>query len=344
MLKWILRIGYIFLVILGLAFVNREADSEKRLKYLNEQGMPYYYEDRVDEYFEHFMIATSRTKYLKVPVYQAVSNEEGAKFKISFYHTRAETKQGKADILTIVLSDINIKVNPNDNDNYLKNSNNIRLRLNLNFNQGHIYQDYNLKGESLALTSTSTLGAAIPIEISIGEKDNEKLFGISEGTASILESVTLELIDNTSDSSLNKTTPIAKLINDNSDTEMFGVIDYLVKSEISFPVYSDGDVKEELIVESLISTKFNGLPDKYDIGKIYDDVNQADVIVITNQDKLKTYNKVVNKYYVFYALIVIVVTYLLFFLKPTISYFKRKKSLSNTEEDTNKEEAIFKDK
>lgn len=343
MLKWVLRIAYALLVILLAVFVYREADAKRRLDYLKNEAMDYYNEGDLDNYFKEFMVATSRDKYIEKPLYQAISSEENLEFTLSIFHTRAVTNQGEVDVAAFVLSNLDIRVTPLNEENYLNDTNLVRIRVNINLSEGHIYQDYNLEGKSLALTSTSSLGAAIPIELSIGEKDNISLFGLSSGTAIRIESITIELIDHSKLENVGEVSHIAKLENDSSLEEQFEVVDYLTRDEASFPIY-DGEEDEMVEVNALVSTKFNGEAFRYNVGEqIYNGDSSDENVIYSNLDNLRSYNGVIYRYFTIFAVIIVIVTYLLFFLKPTIKHIRKRKFAKTVNDNENKIEPIFKD-
>lgn len=344
MIKWILRIVYAFLLIVVAVFVFREADADRRLTYLVGNANSHYEEGNLDEYIDEFMVATSRSYYISKPLYQATSTEDGAEFTLSIYHTRAVTKQGQVDVLTFVLSNIDITPEPVNPENYENDNNLIRVRLNLNFDQknGHIYQDYNLSGHSMAITSTVSLGAHIPLEISIGENEGQSLFGLSEGTSPVLDSITIELIDFSSLENKGEVTHLASIENDDTNLEHYNVLDNLFIGEASFPDYNS-DSNPDITKEALVSSKFNGNASRFNIGDIYDEDSDLVTVIETDLTLLDEYNNILINYFVISGIITLVVTYLLFFLKPTINYVRNRRYLKNVSDNDDEIEPIFKD-
>lgn len=344
MLKWILRIAYAFLLIIVAVFVFREADADRRLSYLTDNANEYYETDNLDGYISEFMVATSRSYYIETPLYQAVSSEAGKEFRLSIFHTRAVTKQGEVDVLTFTLTNLNINVTPENALNYAENENLIRVRVNLNFSndEGRIYQDYNLKGETVAITSFVSLGAHIPIEISIGENKGVSLFGLSDGTAPTLDSITLELVDYSENKKQGTITYLASIANDPTKEALYGVVDNLVIGEGTFPNYVNKN-DDNVVTESLVSTSFNGEAARYNIGDIYEEDTDLVNIISTDLSLLDSYRGIVIKYFVIFGIIAVIVTYLLFFLKPTINYYKDRKYEKMMAEREIEVEPIFQD-
>lgn len=337
MWKWILGIIYAFVVVIGAVFIFREADAEQRLTYLKDHGNAYYDEGDLDSFMYEFMVATSRESYIKTPVYQAKSTTNGKVFTLSIFHTKAVTNQGVVSVLTITLSHLNITVEPINLENYLEDNNLVRIRININFDEGHIFQDYSLEGETLAITSSTTLGAHIPIEFSVGHNEpGQSLFGLSSGTTKYIDSISLEVLDYSENIKDPEVTYLAYLENTNDLETQIGIKDTLDTQTVDVPVYNNRE--ETTTVETLVSQSFVGDATWYDIFDTYETYDP----VLVEQTLLNPYQKIIVRYFLIYGGVVLVATYLLFFLKPTLRYIRRKKH-EKIYEDRPQNEAIFKD-
>lgn len=341
MLKWILGIIYAFVLIIISVFIFREADAERRLSYLHDYAQQYYESDDLDNYMYHYTIATSRHAYISTPLYQAVSDVEGSSFVFSLFHTNAVTEKGSVDVIATTLSHLDIDVIPQNIENYEAEPNLIRIRLNINLDEGHLYQDYSLEGESLAITSNASLGAHIPIEFSVGHNEpGVSLFGLSEGTATTIDSITLEILDYTEEVNNPKVSYLAHIVDSKDNSTSLGFVDHFEVREVEVPLFSDRS--KNTTVETLVSTSFVGDANWFDIGQIYESSSPEFEIIIVEKALLKPYDQIIVRYFVIYGVIAVILTYLLFFLKPTISYIRKRKAQAALE-DYSTEDAIFKE-
>lgn len=339
-MKWLLRILYGFLVVIAGLFVMSEADAAKRMKYLEDNAQEYYDNDDIGSYMENFFIAAGRTKYIEEPIYSAVSNDDKYKFKFSVYETRVEGKDDNVDVVVFALSNLDLDVTPVDQESFDKNNNLIKVRVNIEFANYPTAVDYSLEGKSIPFNLNDSIDVFIPFEVVLGEnEDGEKMFSLRDKLTDEIEAITLDIVDLTAATSEVEPTitTFARFSNSNH-AEKTGVSEVLTKRTVTL---GTGDEARE--VELMDADLFNGSAERFDLESVYE-TNDESVVATPDLDLLKPYNSTVVKYASIYIGVVILITYLLFLLKPTIQYFKGKRSQKAIESRPEiSEEQIFKD-
>ena len=342
MLKWIGRIFYVIIIVFIAIIVYREADNERRLTYLEDNSIEYYKADDIENYINEYMIATSRDKYIKKALYQGVSTEPGKTFTLSAFHNMSISNRDEIQVLTFVLHNLDLDFKPINEENYLVNNNLLAVRLGLNFADSQILQEFNFDGEILAGGTNYALGLHLPLEVIIGVNDSGRpYYQVGNNIHYELEMITLEIVDYTENLNDPTVTYLASFSNNESLDNNFQVEDELVLGSGLFRDYTK-DVITDFYTDSLVSTKFITRAANYNLSEMYQSGSRVTLVNIDG-DKLSEYNSIIFRWMVSYSLIVIVITYLLFFLKPTINYFKNRKIQKISEANEGKIEPIFKE-
>ena len=163
----------------------------------------------------------------------------------------------------------------------------IRIRLNINLDEGHLYQDYSLEGKSLAITSNASLGAHIPIEFSVGHNEpGVSLFGLSEGTATTIDSITLEILDYTEEVNNPKVSYLAHIVDSKDNSTSLGFVDHFEVREVEVPLFSDRSKIQ--LLKLLFQHRFVGDANWYDIGQIYESSSPEFEIIFSRKGTFKT--------------------------------------------------------
>lgn len=324
MLKWFLRILYAFIVVIIGIMVLNEGFANKRLTYLEENAQTHFDENNMDSYLAEYNVAAERYRYVEQPLYNAVSNDSIFGFEFSIYHTQVAVKDGSANVLVFILHNLDINEPPLNEEEFDKNNNLVRIRVSMQFENGLYQQDYNLDGNIMPLPSPYAMDVAIPMEIQVVENGEEgKSFKVDEGITGKLEEVKFELIDSTLYENEPKRTIFAVFKSNDTVEEKYLVHEELIKDTV---ITTDHNNETVELTNTLTSKLFNGTIERFDVEYLYDEENPDITIGISDLSKLNSYNSIVVKYVSIFLIIAIIITYLLFFLNPTIKYFKNKKA------------------
>lgn len=336
MLKWILRILYaIFIVVIGI-FVYNEAMINRRVKYLEEHAQEHYNNNEISKYLDEYYVAAERTEYLINPLYSATSTQEDYSFDFSIYHSRVKINDNYLNVIGFLVHNININVEVNDLENYEENHNLLRFKTNIKYSNplNSTVHEMNFEGAYMPTNQPYSMGVPIPIEVQIGENDaKQPVFLLGETVVSDIESIEFSLIDSSLDLE-NPTETLIAVLESNKDTEQTSYLN--IEEELSLKPYTyitkDEEGEDvEVTTDVLQAELFNGLADRYEVSELY----ETEEVGTTDIDLLNQYDNIVFKFMGIYFIAVGVLTYLLFFIKPTINYFQgRKFRKSLNEENT----------
>lgn len=339
MLKWFLRILYAFVVIIIGIVVLNEAFANKRLTYLEENAQPHFVENDMDSFMEEYYVAASRNQYIDKPLYRANSNDPNYKFSFSIYHSQAFLKDGNANVLAFVLHNLDMNIQPLDVEEFDKNNNLIRIRVSMQFENGLVQQDYNLDGHIMPLPTPYSMDVSIPMEIQVVEnEEGGKVFGINEGVTGKIEEIKFEIIDSTLYEDEPKRVIFAVLQTNANTTDKHLVEENIVTGQVT-TLNHEGD---EVVIDTLRADLFNGDVLRYDLADYYENTPLGVTILESELDKLDEYNGIIVKFLSIFILIALAVTYLLFFLNPTIKYFRNKRA-ENVMKDAKTNKSLFRD-
>lgn len=339
MLKWFLRILYAFVVIIIGIVVLNEAFANKRLTYLEENAQSHFLEDDMDLFMEEYYVAGSRNRYIQTPLYRANSNDANYKFSFSIYHSQAAVKDGNANVLGFVLHNLDLNIQPLNQEEFDKNNNLIRIRVSMQFENGLVQQDYNMDGHIMPLPTPYSMDVTIPMEIQVVESENgNKVFNVNEGVTGKIEEIKFEVIDATNYEEEPKRIIFAVLQTNDNVTDKHKVEETLITGQVTTLNHEE----KEVIIDVLKAELFNGEADRYDLEADYENTPAGITIIESELNKFDAYNGIVVKFLAIYILIGLAVTYLLFFLNPTIKFFRNKRA-EKVMDKANPKRSLFKE-
>ncbi|MDY0277173.1 MAG: hypothetical protein RBQ97_03720 [Acholeplasma sp.] len=320
-MKWFGRIAFVFLlVVIGMSFYNSGVNKQAgKLKETADE----FIDSDPDKYLDIIFASSGIEKYLETPIYKGVFTGSGKKSSTLSIHQ------------TIF--------NNNGEDYYY---------LWLWFDSNENFYDMLLdKDKYMASEKEGQYLAYVVYEIHMGEIDNEDttMYGsaniyrdqrspvvfldmsssdysyLTDKTSKVINRISVSFYDFTTAADIEKDDPVITpfLILDNTNTGTNG--------EEILELNEDGVI---------VSKNFNG---NYDAFNKKDDFKDESLVVLTNyKERLKPYVSVLITEMVKFVVIAIVVTYLLFFLKPTINYFKDRKYQKNKlEKSANTENVLI---
>lgn len=341
-MKWIGRILYtIFALVIGL-FVLRFANLNKHYKFYEENGQIAINENNDEKYIQKFLTATLVEKYKKEPVYHLYSNNSTDPFDFYIYQALVEERSILLFHLPVVTTtktnEKNEKINLydqhlydliEDKDVYSKNKDYVRITLNIymaTFDENNILvEDENPIGEHLTfdvesptrrMPSFGLLEHVLLTENDAkvskfayrGVDDDENLIDKKADAISRIEIILEDFTaDSKSEDPVSEKTVLATITND-----------------------LNGNNGNDVLDLEHNSSGFNGLAEKHNFHAMFETENSPDVFV-NDLSELDSYQGVVTKAVAIYVLILIVLTYIFFFLKPTMAYIQNRKYIQQKE-------------
>lgn len=325
MLKWFLRILYAFLVLIIGFFVYNEALINRRIKYLEEHAQASYDLNNMDEYLENYYVAAGRSEYLVTPLYTASSTKANYEFDFSIYHSKIITGDKTVSVVGFTLHNLNLNIVPEDLKKYEANNNLIKINMTIKYNHPNqiSVHDINQNGHYMPSGQPYSMGVTVPLEVEVTKSELDvPVFIIRDKIVSDIESIKISVID--SSASLEKPNEeLIAILNSNKvkdDQNYYNVREELVDLPYTVEVINDEGEKEEQTINVLQSSLFNGVASRYDVGNQYETSN----VSVVDGSLINQYNGIIAKFLAIYILVIVVVTYLIFFLKPTINYFRDK--------------------
>lgn len=316
MMKWLGRILFAVVAFFIGVFVIRVAQINSQLKYYNEYAPKLMEEDNVKEYMATYLTANMIDKYLIDPIYVAKSLEdEDFKFNFTIYHVMTQYQNEVQYYLVFYFNDLEINYDKvlEDPEVFEKNKNSAAVRIELTMG------DKEEKSTEVYTLDFNTRMPNILVQVTENEQ-KEKLFRTQftnkdgKGESRLNDQITaidFILIDSTIAAKTEdiKETKFAQIIHDKD-----AVMEYKADQEVY-----DTFTKEEDI---LVSKAFNGKVDNYVKEAEYENDDLLGPIYL---DQLVPFKKGVNKALGIYIAVVALITYLAYFLKPTLAFFEGKR-------------------
>lgn len=319
-MKWIGRTLYIFLIIVIGVFTIKIAESNRQLSYYNDVVVPYLTNNEKDNYLEGFMTANIASKYLKDPVYQAVSNDPDLPMDLSVYHV---SPNEQTEFLIFYFDDRpanqaggQIKYPITNQEQYDLQSNEVNNLVSITLN---VYLgDINfLTSDYYSITIDHRMPVAlIQLDKKTETADKEFFFNWMNAdkktelkSASYISKIEVILDDKT----FLDETPVEDRV-----AKLTPLIEITHTDDFAF-ISNDILINDKGVMKS---SNFNGNIDNFDVSNKYSDES---LVVTTNQDPVKPYQKIITKTVTIFVIIVTVITFLLFFFKPLMNYFNNKR-------------------
>src|SRR5690554_4138905 len=335
-MKWIGRILYAIMVVIIGAFVLRFAQINALWEYYDENVAPHLIENDRESYMEGFMTANFIEDYLKEPIYLANSNDETYNFEFAIYHLMANNQDESYSYLAFYFNETTFEYEEllASYESYEANNDSAEISI-----------EFKMAGIEDEIKSYFPLNINLRMPVVILEQvrvENNELFkfqvadennNLIEKTSTEIEKIIITLEDSTAISE-----------------EQPNVIKTLI-AEFNSDSSNDLSLTDNLVLNDnvLTSNNFNGIALNYALDDLY--INE-DLLGETDFDTLEDYQSGVGRTVIIYIVIVLVITFLLFFLKPLIKYLDERKAIKARETklidqtdkvEKGKEEQIFKD-
>lgn len=315
-MKWIGRILYIIVVVIIGTLVLRFSQINAQVKYYNDNALPYLIENDRENYIEGYMTANLVEEYLKYPIYLANSNDETFTFEFAIYHLRVTNNDNNISYLTFYFNEVTFNYEEllSDYNSYEENNNTAGILIELK-----------MAGVDEIVTNYYPLDINFRMPIVILEQvkvNNDELFRFQvvdsndkevNKTSNEIEKITITLEDLTT-ATTEQPDPIKTVIAEfNSDST------------------NDLSLTDNLILngDTLESNNFNGAVSNYALN---DNYSNESLLGATHFGDLSVYQKGVVKSLIIYFLIVVVITFLLFFLKPLMNHLNQRRTNKETKE------------
>jgi len=314
MSKWLIRIFYGIAVLMIGYTVLVTATSKRLEKYYNEEIVNL---EKIDEYVDGTMTLHQVNRYLENPLYSYISNDEDYKFKINVYSFEVKDSYDVMHYgMLLYMFDIKIKDLESklyDSEKFEEDKSLVSLQMTLRSSANNIkatvttnmfYQDDNDNYQMHNVVYFNPIYTNIVKE---GINNFEVYENDVNRTLKDIVKIELSIIDNTSGETV-VFNPFAKIVaSDNGETNAEFVLDNSVLTVDAF----SGDVK---YYEQYTS-------------------NYESHAKVVDSSRLDKYNSVVVTDLLLYGGVIIVVTFLIFFLRPIIDNVNAKKALEK--KDTN---------
>ncbi|MCR1808924.1 Rho termination factor N-terminal domain-containing protein [Haploplasma modicum] len=307
-MKWIGRGLYVFVVFLIASYVMSYASFSRQLRYYEKYSQEFVEDYDYEKYMEVFMTANLVDKYLKDPIYLATSNDEKFPFEFSITQAKASQKNTEHTLLLFYFRDLGIDYKSILNDYEAFQANNMTAVVKIDIYIDDIetpassYFNIDLtKQMPITIVEQTVVEGETMFNFVI--KDEKGKQEVKNGNK--INEIKLTLVDGTkkiSDEETFQETLIAKIKNDDAN-DMIG---------------NDTFTKVDNV---LLSNNFSGVKTKYELE---DNYKNLDLLGKMYPEKLSEFNKYRNKTNTILFVVIIVVTYLLYFLKPTINFVKDK--------------------
>ena len=313
-MKWIGRILYIALVVIVGFFVLRFSQINAQVKYYNENAAPYLLKDDREGYISRYMTANLIDTYLKEPLYLAQSDDSNDfKFEFAIYQLKILGEDQDLTYLSFYFNEITF-----DYETLLEDYN----KYEENNNLAAISIEVKMKDVDELSTEYYPLDASFRMPVVLLQqvtKDNESVFSFQvaiDGEAESKESTEIE--------------KISLVLSDLTTAEEADDATRTIIAEFTSDENNENGVDQLTTVDNVIvSSKFNGMIESYQLDDLYEDENNLGV---TYRSDLDVYLKGVTKSLVIYGLIVVGLTFLIFFLKPLLNYIEDKRAIRRKEE------------
>lgn len=314
-MKWIGRILYIVFVFIVTLLVIQFAQINGLLNYYENEAVIFLAEENYDReaYIERYMTVNIVDTYLKDPVYLVESDDEKFAFDFAIYQLKvADKDDNEFTYLAFYFNEYEFNYEELLNDYEAFEENNRLARIGL---------EIKVAGNSQIIENYFTIDYKNRLALIMFEQvTNDALENVFDYTMNIeapeeglvyqtkeIERITLKLEDFTLSKDQNTDpaeTVIANIVSDQNN---------------------DLSNVDNLVLENgvLTSTNFNGSINSYLLDELYED---EQLLGSTDYDVLDEYQeKSIRKILGIYFIIVIVITFLLFFLKPLKNHINYKR-------------------
>src|SRR5690554_20918 len=314
-MKWIGRILYIVFVFIVTLLVIQFAQINGLLNYYENEAVIFLAEENYDReaYIERYMTVNIVDTYLKDPVYLVESDDEKFAFDFAIYQLKvADKDDNEFTYLAFYFNEYEFNYEELLNDYEAFEENNRLARIGL---------EIKVAGNSQVIENYFTIDYKNRLALIMFEQvTNDALENVFDYTMNIeapeeglvyqtkeIERITLKLEDFTLSKDQNTDpaeTVIANIVSDQNN---------------------DLSNVDNLVLENgvLTSTNFNGSINSYLLDELYED---EQLLGSTDYDVLDEYQeKSIRKILGIYFIIVIVITFLLFFLKPLKNHINYKR-------------------
>lgn len=310
-MKWVGRILYLILLYIIGIFVLSFAQQSATYKFYQNEGIPFLKDDNREEYIARYFTIFEIEKYLKDPIYIAKSeNDEKFNFEFAIYQFKYIENEKELTYLAFYFNEISFDYKEllNDYESYEKNNNLAAIRIELKFagieELGSDYFEIDINDRMPSIIVQQTLN-----------NNNEDIFQfkyknaedeVSTKESNEFESIKLYIQDYSG----------IKEKEDEAVTTLF--------AEFNSDSLNEMDQVDQLVsVEGVLtSTNFNGSISKFSLEEKYSNPDNLGNIYL---DILRDYQKSVVPTMIIYVLIALVVTFLIFFLRPVMDIIKDKK-------------------
>src|SRR5690554_720868 len=312
-MKWIGRIFYIALVLIIGFFVLRISQINAQVKYYNEKAVPYLLEDKREDYIPRYMTANLIETYLKDPVYLAQSKDEN-EFEFAIYHLKIIGEKQEATYLSFYFNEITFDYESllDDYNKYEENNNLAAISIEVKMKDVE-----ELSTEYYPLDISFRMPVVL-LQL-VTNDNNESVFSFQvaiDGEAAPKESTEIE--------------KISLVLSDLTASEDGENPTRTIIAEFTSDENNENGVDQLTTVDNVIvSSKFNGMIESYQLDELYEDESNLGE---TYRSDLNVYLKGVTKSLVIYGLVVVGLTFLIFFLKPLLNHIEDKRAIRRKEE------------
>jgi len=321
-------IYFVVLLVLGFFFLTLGNEATK-LEYYNTSASKALESKDYEKYIESYMNYSSFFEYKKHPLYYGSSNDEGFEFDFLILQSYLKTNEINAVLNHFYFIDYfesydHLFLDQESIDLFNKNSKlaMFQIELLMEGEDEPTLTPIEIFAEN-GISNYENKSKIKPLALTYNYVDNNKNFfryitfddngEVVWNESKVIEKIEISFVDYTKVNNTNDDPRVLKLLTLNhNDYANLNGIDYFD---------TNNNIKE--------STNFNGHINNY---LETSDFTNPEIEKESFKELIKPFNNVRNKWLFIYSGVTIVVTYLLFFLRPTINHFKdkrHKKSLRN---------------
>jgi len=309
MMKIIVRIMYGILVLLTGFVVFSDASFQRTQNFYFDSATKNL-ENNLPEFVHDTMLITGSNRFLKEPIYRLRSEDNEFSFNLTIYHFQQIKNENISSGIMFYVS-------------------------NLETNEEIDGISFRFKSEVSNLFVDTNITTKINEENVKGNVIDPILFSFDEDTGFIFNDSNNKKITLPEIKEIELRTLTIEDGDINIDKDVFAIIKHSnhhdIESSNEFQFVRKGNILE---INSFTGNilDYQSLDEKYELSS-----GENNVYTTTNLEKIQPYNYLVTRTMSIYIGVVLVSTYLLFFLKPTIDRFKeikaQKKQKDNKEND-----------
>lgn len=307
-MKWVVRIIFGVFVIISAFFMHLVvADGLKHSAFFN-----HYMSELNDNYNREKYIEVAMTdnlifdKYLKDPIYLAESKEDGNKYELGIYQFSYIDRGDTYYVSTFYFKDLGIDLieQLTDNENYQKDNSLVQVMV-------HVYYDDVEEPALIGYISTDPLQVK-PLEIATihpDENDDLKYMYLNRSNNAIFVRSQIRKIE----------VSVYNRLETEPETILIAKVEH-------------DDLNNNEGINEIISgngANFNGEVSYHDLRTNFEDETLLGNVMT---EELNAFNYIKVRALVIYYIILVIVTYLIFFLVPTIEHFKYRKKRQQLEQ------------